>query len=182
MSRGEDTRRIASNAIAADPGAVGELISLGAKVALATELEPELLALLEKHQIGEATLDLAAKINSPHRPTAILAHESSPPPRRGCIDGRGEQTRRIASDDTIPVGILRDFLLRALRHEAIADVLIERMASRAERGNLDPFTLSAILPDLIAEIVVVATNEDWTAIADVLIEDMREALLEEAES
>ena len=94
----------------------------------------------------------------------------------------GEDIRRIASDDTISVGILRDFLLRALRHEAIGDVLIERMASRAERGNLDAFSLSAILPDLIAEVLVVATNEDWMAIADALIEDMREALLEEAES
>lgn len=94
----------------------------------------------------------------------------------------GKDTRRISSDDTIPVGVLRDFLLRALRHEAIGDVLIERMAARAERGHLDAFTLSAILPDLIAEVVVVATNEDWMAIADTLIEDMREALLEETES
>jgi hypothetical protein len=93
----------------------------------------------------------------------------------------GEDIRRIGSEDSIPVDILRDFLLRALRHEAIADVLIERMASRAERGNLDAFSLSAILPDLIAEVLVVATNEDWLAIADALIEDMREALLEEAE-
>jgi len=72
--------------------------------------------------------------------------------------------------------------MQALRHDAIRDVLIERMASRAERGNLDAFSLSAILPDLIAEVLVVTTSEDWTAIADVLIEDMREALLEEAES
>jgi len=72
--------------------------------------------------------------------------------------------------------------MRALRHDAIRDALIERMASRAERGNLDAFSLSAILPDLIAEVLVATTHEDWMAIADALIEDMREALLEEAES
>ena len=94
----------------------------------------------------------------------------------------GEDIRQIGSDDTIAVGVLRDFLMQALRHDAIRDVLIERMASRAERGNLDAFNLSAILPDLIAEVLVVTTNEDWMAIADVLIEDMREALLEEAEA
>ena len=94
----------------------------------------------------------------------------------------GEDIRRIGSDDTIAVDVLRDFLMQALRHDAIRDVLIERMTSRAERGNLDAFSLSAILPDLIAEVLVVTTNEDWMAIADVLIEDMREALLEEAES
>ena len=168
MSAGEDTRRIVSDdAIqGADPVAVRELASLGAKVALATELEPELLALVEEHQIAGATLDLATRINASQR--------------RGRLSA-GEGIRRIASDDSIPVDILRDFLLRALRHEAIADVLIERMASRAERGNLDAFSLSAILPDLIAEVLVVANNEDWMAIADLLIEDMREALLEGAE-
>ena len=56
------------------------------------------------------------------------------------------------------------------------------MAARAEGGHLNALTLSAILPDLIAEVVVVAADEDWMAIADTLIEDMREALLEEAES
>lgn len=171
MSAGEDIRRIGSGDTISV--AMRELISLGAKVAVATELEPELLALVEEHQIAEETLDFAAKICSPQRAT---------PKRRGGSDVPSEAVRRIASDDTITADVLRDFLLRALRHEAIADVLVERMASRAERGNLDAFTLSAILPDLIAEVVVVATNEDWMAIADVLIEDMREALLEEAES
>lgn len=180
MSGGEDIRRIASDAFSApDPVAVRELMALGAKVAIATELEPELLALVEEHEISEATLDLAAKINAPQRPAPI---EPSLAKRNDSTDAPGEDTRRIASDDAIPVGVLRDFLLAALRHEAISDVLIERMASRAERGNLDAFSLSAILPDLIAEVLVAATEMDWMAIADALIEDMREALLERAES
>lgn len=90
--------------------------------------------------------------------------------------------RRIASDDAIPVCVLRDFLLQALRHPAISDVLIERMAARAERGTLNAHSLSAVLPELIGEVFDVANNEDWMVIADALIEDMREALLEEAES
>jgi hypothetical protein len=95
---------------------------------------------------------------------------------------RDQDLRWIARDDAIPVDVLRDFLLRALRHPAISDVLIERMTSRAERGRLDAHSLSVVLPELIGEVFDAATNADWTAIADVLIEDMREALLEEAES
>jgi hypothetical protein len=93
-----------------------------------------------------------------------------------------EDLRRIACDDAIPASILRDFLLRALRHDAIADVLIERMVSRAERGRLDAHSLSALLPELIGNVLDAAANEDWLAIADALIEDTREALLEEAET
>lgn len=90
--------------------------------------------------------------------------------------------RRIAIDDAIPARVLRDFLMQALRHDAISDVLIERMVLQAERGELDAHHLSAVLPELIPQLLDVATNEDWTAIADALIEDMRETLLEEAES
>jgi hypothetical protein len=97
------------------------------------------------------------------------------------MNGHGD-LRRIARDDTIPVGILRDFLLRALGHDAIKDVLIERMVSRAARGRLDAHGLSALLPELIGDVLDAAANEDWMAIADALIEDTREALLEEAET
>jgi hypothetical protein len=93
-----------------------------------------------------------------------------------------EDLRRIAHEDAIPVGTLRDFLLRALRHDAINDVLIERLVSRAERGRLDAHGLSASLPELIGEVLDAATDEDWMAIADSLVEDMREALAEEAET
>lgn len=95
---------------------------------------------------------------------------------------RGEDIRRIATEDTIPVAVLRDFVLAALRHDAISDVLIERMVSRAERGRLDAHSLSALLPELIDDVLGAAAEEDWLAIADVLIEDTREALLEEAET
>ncbi|MGH2973580.1 MAG: hypothetical protein ACRDLL_01745 [Solirubrobacterales bacterium] len=93
-----------------------------------------------------------------------------------------EDLRWIGRDDAIPVGVLRDFLLQALRHDAIADVLIERMVSRAEAGQLNAKGLSALLPELIDDVLGVSSNEDWLAIADALIDDAREALLEEAET
>lgn len=93
-----------------------------------------------------------------------------------------QDLRWIARGDAIPADVLRDCLLRAMRHEAIADVLIERMVSRAERGNLDAHNLSGVLPELIGDVLDGATNGDWMAIADVLIEDMRESLLERSES
>lgn len=95
---------------------------------------------------------------------------------------RGEDTRCIAAGETIPVAVLRDFVLAALRHDAISDVLIERMVSRAERGRLDAHSLSALLPELIDDVLGAAAAEDWLAIADALIEDTRESLLEEAET
>jgi len=95
---------------------------------------------------------------------------------------RDVASRRIGSDDAIPVAVLRDFLLQVLRHEAVADVLIERMVFRSERGSLNAHNLSAVLPELVTEVLVAATDADWLAIADLLIEDMREPLLEEAES
>jgi hypothetical protein len=93
-----------------------------------------------------------------------------------------EELRLIAGEDAIPVRTLRDFILQALRHDAISDVLIERMVSRAERGRLDAHSLSVLLPELIGDVLDAAAEEDWLAIADVLIDDTREALLEEAET
>jgi len=93
-----------------------------------------------------------------------------------------EELRLITGKDAIPVRTLRDFILQALRHDAISDALIEQMVSRAERGRLDAHGLSVLLPELIGDVLDAAAEEDWLAIADVLIEDTREALLEEAET
>lgn len=91
----------------------------------------------------------------------------------------GEGIRHISTDDTVPVNVLRDLLMRALRHQAISDVVNERMASRAEQGSLDAHSLSAVLPELIGEVLDAATSEDWIATAEVLIEDMDDAFMEE---
>lgn len=56
------------------------------------------------------------------------------------------------------------------------------MVSQAESGRFDAHGLSVLLPELIDDVLGVSTNEDWTAIAHVLIEDTREAVPEEAET
>jgi hypothetical protein len=90
-------------------------------------------------------------------------------------------TRWISAEDTIQVKTLRDFVLQALHHDAIRDELIERMAVWAENGRLDVDYLAAFLPGLIDDVLGVTVKEDWMAIAALLIEDMRESLLEGAE-
>jgi hypothetical protein len=84
--------------------------------------------------------------------------------------------RQIAGDDVIEIGVLRDFILQALRHEAIADVLIERMVFHARRHQLDAVGLAAVLPELIGDVLAVATKEDWTTIAEALITAARDDL------
>lgn len=86
------------------------------------------------------------------------------------------QVRQIAVGDTIPVEVLRDFLLAALRHDAIADALVERMAFHARRGQLDAVGLAAVLPQLIGDVLHAARREDWLAIADAAIDAARDDL------
>lgn len=86
------------------------------------------------------------------------------------------QVRELSPGDVITVEVLRDFLFTALRHDAIADALVERMAFHARRGQLDAVGLAAVLPELIGDVLHVARKEDWTAIAEALIEAARDDL------
>jgi|GEM_PF-2621063 len=96
--------------------------------------------------------------------------------------GQGRKDMRsIAPDDSVSGEILCDFLLGALRHPVLSDALIDRMAAQADRDRLDAKSLSVVLPEMIAEVFDAATAGDWMAIADLLIEDMREACSKEAE-
>ena len=92
--------------------------------------------------------------------------------------GTEQGIRQIAGDDVIDVGVLRDFILQALRHEAVADALIERMDFHAQRHQLDAVGLAAVLPELIGDVLAVATKEDWTTIAEALIGAARDDLPE----
>lgn len=92
------------------------------------------------------------------------------------------EIHQIADEDVIPVDVLRDFVLHSLRHDAIRDVLIERMTFHAERDQLDAVGLAAVLPQLIGDLLALVTSEDWTEIAEELIADLRKALSGEAES
>lgn len=82
MTPTTDRDRLNVLAATADPVAVRELLTLGAKVAVATEMEPELLTLVEDGGVAETTLDLAARINSPQRPTATSRREPNPAQRK----------------------------------------------------------------------------------------------------
>jgi hypothetical protein len=92
----------------------------------------------------------------------------------------GAEVRRIGADDAIPVTVLRDFLLGALRHDAIHDVLFERMDFHAARRQLDADGLAAVLPELIGDVLAVASKEDWIALAEILIDSYDDAAGEEA--
>lgn len=91
------------------------------------------------------------------------------------------EIRQVASDDAIPARLLRDFVLQALRHDAIRDVLLERMVFRAEGAGSMLMVCPPSCPDLIAEVLDATACEDWIEVADALIEDTREALQEEVE-
>jgi hypothetical protein len=86
------------------------------------------------------------------------------------------QVRELTPGDAITVEVLRDFLMTALRHDAIADVLVERMAFHARRGQLDAVGLAAVLPELVGDVLHVARKEDWLALAEALIDAARDDL------
>jgi hypothetical protein len=48
--------------------------------------------------------------------------------------GQGD-LRQIADGDTIPAAVLRDFLLTCLRHDALGDMVLERLDRLAGGGN-----------------------------------------------
>lgn len=64
MTVTKERHRLNVLAATADPVAVHELLNLGATVAVATEMEPELLGLVEEMGVADSTLDLAAKISA----------------------------------------------------------------------------------------------------------------------
>ncbi len=86
------------------------------------------------------------------------------------------QVRELTPGDAITVEVLRDFLFTALRHGAN-----RRRPGRADglpraAGQLDAVGLAAVLPELIGDVLHVARRQDWTAIAEVLIDAARDDL------
>lgn len=82
MATTTDRDRLKSVIATSDPAAVHDLLALGAKVAIATESEPELLALVKDGGIAEPTLDLAVRINSPQGEAAVSTREPNEDQRR----------------------------------------------------------------------------------------------------
>lgn len=84
------------------------------------------------------------------------------------------ENRRIAEGETIPAGVVHDFLLAVLHTDAIYDVLLERMAFFDDSRQLDPEGLAILLPELVAGVMDVVGKEDWIVVAELLIEEFHE--------
>lgn len=91
-----------------------------------------------------------------------------------------EELRTIAPGETISGQLVRDFILAALRHDAIQDVLSEQLFERLERDEADPDALAGALRLLIEEVLDAATAEDLRGIARCLIDDARAAMDKES--
>jgi hypothetical protein len=86
----------------------------------------------------------------------------------------GWELRRPACDE--PVTVLHDFLLSALRHDALRDALLERMTFQADSLQLDPEGLAIVLPSLLYHLLDTVGKEDWIAVAEHLIHDSQRGI------
>jgi hypothetical protein len=86
-----------------------------------------------------------------------------------------EDIRRIGPRETIAASLVRDFLLAALSHDAIQDVLSEQLLERLSKGDINPDALASALRLLIEEVLDVATAEDLRSVAACLIDEARVA-------
>lgn len=84
--------------------------------------------------------------------------------------------RIIAPGETITASLVRDFILAALRHDAIQDVLSEQLFDLLARGDVNADAFAATLRPMIEEILDVATAEDLRSVAVCLIDDARAAM------
>jgi hypothetical protein len=91
----------------------------------------------------------------------------------------GHDAREIGGGDRISEAVLRDFLLTCLRHDALHDVVIERIDEQATEGDLDISRVAALLPRLHGELLAVVRCPDWIYAAGALIDAYRDATEEE---
>jgi len=86
--------------------------------------------------------------------------------RRERVTGRGNR---------IDVVLLRAFLKRALEDDAVVDPVNDLLFDHVVAGRHHPSVVAESLPTYITEILTAATREDWQAVADELIAEVREA-------
>jgi hypothetical protein len=96
----------------------------------------------------------------------------------GTADGRTE-VRGIADGDAIPVDVLRDLLLTCLRHDALRDVVTERLDLLAKEGRLDVSIAAEALPEMIGDVFGVIDREDWRHVSGALTDAYLDASREE---
>jgi hypothetical protein len=87
----------------------------------------------------------------------------------------GRDVREVGDGDRISEAVLRDFLLASLRHDALHDVVVERIDDLASERELDISRVAALLPRLHGELLAAVRVPDWTYAAGALIDAYRDA-------
>jgi hypothetical protein len=83
--------------------------------------------------------------------------------------------REVGDGDTISAPVVRDFLLTCLRHDALHDVVMERLDILAREGGLDISRVAEVLPELHAELLRVVRSPDWIYAAGALMDAYSDA-------
>lgn len=77
----------------------------------------------------------------------------------------------------IAAALVRDFIAKALAHDAVADEVAELLYEHLTRDDRDPGVLARPLRDLIMEIIDhAATHEDWHAVCAQLVTNACDAI------
>lgn len=86
------------------------------------------------------------------------------------------ETRQIVSGGLISAEVLCDFLVSALRHDAVRDELTALMVSSLRGGWADSEALGGNLRRLLLDVIDAAERGDWEAIAALHLGDARDLL------
>lgn len=84
------------------------------------------------------------------------------------------ETRQIVSGDLLSAEVLRDFLVSALRHDAVRDELTELLVFSLRGGWADSEALGGNLRRLLLETIDAAEPGDWEAAAALHLADARD--------
>lgn len=148
----------------------------------------------DKHQMGSkvtrATVYLEEELSVLNRARVAGYNEPRRRPQRcstlerrrgrGRGDSQSDETRQIVSGDLISAEVLRDFLVNALRHDAVRDELTELLVSSLRGGWADDSeALGGSLRQLLLEVIDAAEPEDWEALAERHLSDARSVLEDE---
>jgi hypothetical protein len=86
------------------------------------------------------------------------------------------ETRTSEHGNIFPVAIVRDFLLKALGHDAVVDEVNELLFDHVVGHKHHPSVIAASLKPMLEEVLGVATAEDWGWVTRALTADACEAL------
>lgn len=83
--------------------------------------------------------------------------------------------REVGDGDTISAAVVREFLLTCLRHDAIQDVVMERLDGLAREDELDISRVAKMLPELHAELLGAVRCPDWIYVSGAVMDAYRDA-------